>query len=238
MNGNGQWDKADLWARLGQKGDLPVVGDWDGDGKDDIGIYGIAWTGDREALKREPGLPDPENSSITRPKNIPPRLASDSHQVRLMQRTSKGEPRSDAIDHVFQFGAQEDQPIAGDFNGDGISTLGSFQNGIWKIDVNGDGNLDSSTDAFFEFGQAGDVAIVGDFNGDGLDEIAIVRGNTVIVDSNGNGRLDVTDRVFEIEGSGDGVVVGDFDGDGIDEAAFYSMDPQDKPDGFRQARAG
>jgi hypothetical protein len=106
------------------------------------------------------------------------------------------------------------------------------------IDVNGDGNLDSSTDAFFEFGQAGDVAIVGDFNGDGLDEIAIVRGNTVIVDSNGNGRLDVTDRVFEIEGSGDGVVVGDFDGDGIDEAAFYSMDPQDKPDGFRQARAG
>lgn len=238
MNGNGQWDKADLWAKLGQKGDLPVVGDWDGDGKDDIGIYGVAWTGDSEALRREPGLPDPENSSITRPKNIPPQRPNTPDQVRLMQRTSKGEPRSDAIDHVFQFGAQEDQPVAGDFNGDGISTLGSFRNGNWKIDVNGDGKLDSSTDAFFEFGQAGDVAIVGDFNGDGLDEVAVVRGNTVIVDSNGNGRLDVTDRVFEIEGSGDGVVVGDFDGDGIDEAAFYSMDPQDKPDGFRQARAG
>jgi hypothetical protein len=38
LNGNGRWDDEDLWAKLGDKADLPVVGDWDGDGKEDIGI--------------------------------------------------------------------------------------------------------------------------------------------------------------------------------------------------------
>ena len=40
INGNGRWDEEDIWLKLGTKGDQPVVGDWDGDGKDDIGIFG------------------------------------------------------------------------------------------------------------------------------------------------------------------------------------------------------
>ena len=44
-NGNGRWDTTDLWAQLGDEGELPVTGDWDGDGKDDIGIFGPAWFG-------------------------------------------------------------------------------------------------------------------------------------------------------------------------------------------------
>ena len=224
INGNGVWDQSDLWAKLGDKGDLPVVGDWDGDGKDDIGIFGPEWAGDEQALATEPGLPDPENRFISIPKNLPPRekvAGSD----RLMQRSVNGDPRSDVIDHVFRFGGDTDQPVAGDFNGDGISTLGIFNNGKWRIDVNGDGRFDDDDDSFFDFGQQGDIAVVGDFNGDGLDEVAVVRGRDLIVDSNGNGRLDATDRVFEIEGQAGQVVVGDFNGDGVDEAAFYSSLP-------------
>ena len=40
LNGNGVWDKGDLWVKLGKKGDQPVTGDWNGDGKTDIGIFG------------------------------------------------------------------------------------------------------------------------------------------------------------------------------------------------------
>ena len=139
-----------------------------------------------------------------------------------MQRSVSGDPRSDVIDHVFRFGGDTDQPVAGDFNCDGVSTLGVFNNGKWRIDVNGDGRFTEGDDSFFNFGQTGDIAVVGDFNGDGLDEVAVVRGRDMIVDSNGNGQLDATDRVFEIEGEAGQVVVGDFNGDGIDEAAFYS----------------
>jgi len=245
MNGNGVWDRGDMWIRLGSRGDLPVVGDWDGDGKDDIGIFGPTWEGDYDRIEDEPGLPDPQNRWVSRPKNIPvhrrPEPASDTdpdfQRVRLMQRSSRGEGRSDAIDHVFRFGGSGDQPVAGDFSGSGLSKIGVFRDGKWKIDMDGDGRFDSLQDAIFEFGQAGDIAIVGDFNGDGLDEVAVVRGNQVMVDSNGNGRLDATDRVFQIEGDGDGVVVGDFDGDGIDEAVFYSIE-SDGDTGIRQARAG
>lgn len=236
INGNGVWDDGDLWASLGKKGDLPVVGDWDGDGKDDIGIYGPEWDGDDDALLYEPGLPDPENRRVSKPKNIPPTdrpiLAE-----RLMQRSKHGDPRSDVIDHVFRFGSDTDQPVAGDFNGDGIATLGIFNNGAWKLDVNGDGRFERENDSFFEFGKPGDIAVVGDFNGDGLDEIAVVRGNDLIVDSNGNGEWDATDKVFEIEGEGENVVVGDFDGDGVDEAAFYANLPLIQvPDGRTAAR--
>jgi hypothetical protein len=244
INSNGEWDRGDMWVRLGDRGDLPVVGDWDGDGKDDIGIYGVEWEGDGERIAREPGLPDPSNRHLSRPKNISEiewevldKTTRERIRYRVMQRSAQGEGRADPIDHVFRFGDDGIQPIAGDFNGSGISKIGIFRDGKWKLDIDGDGRFESDRDVEFVFGKAGDIAIVGDFNGDGLDEIAIVRGNQVIVDSNGNGRLDVTDRVFEIEGEGDGIVVGDFDGDGIDEAAFYSIGRDNDP-GIRQAKAG
>jgi hypothetical protein len=152
------------------------------------------------------------------------------------------------IDHVFRFGTRGDQPVSGDFNGDGVSTLGIFQDGRWVLDINGDGQLDRTSDGYAQFGQTGDIAIVGDFNGDGIDEIAVVRGDCVIVDSNANRRLDATDRVFEIQGEGENVVVGDFDGDGIDEAAYYakrsasdavddSAQDDSQAPGYRQARS-
>jgi hypothetical protein len=245
MNANGEWDRGDMWIRLGHAGDLPVVGDWDGDGKDDIGTYGPEWEGDDDRIARETGLPDPDNRHWSRPKNIPEVESSeqateerDRQRVRLMQRSSQGEGRADPIDHVFRFGSDGIQPVAGDFNGSGISKVGVFRDGKWKLDMDGDGRFESDRDVEFVFGQAGDIAIVGDFNGDGLDEIAVVRGNHVIIDSNGNGRLDATDRIFQIEGDGDGVVVGDFDGDGVDEAAFYSIGRGEDDPEFRQAKAG
>ena len=250
INSNGEWDRGDMWIRLGARGDLPVVGDWDGDGKDDIGIYGVEWEEDGERIAKESGLPDPSNRHLSRPKNIPEpksipepdwekmdQSTRERMRYRLMQRSAQGEGRVDPIDHVFRFGEGSIQPVAGDFSGSGISKVGIFRDGKWKLDIDGDGRFESDRDVEFVFGKAGDIAIVGDFNGDGLDEIAVVRGNQVIIDSNGNGRLDITDRVFQIEGDGDGVVVGDFDGDGVDEAAFYSIGRDNDPD-FRQAKAG
>ena len=64
-----------MWAKLGTRDDQPVVGDWNGDGKDDIGIFGPAWPRDPQAIRADRGLPDPLNKMVVnghRKKNVPP----------------------------------------------------------------------------------------------------------------------------------------------------------------------
>ncbi|MDX1929340.1 MAG: SdrD B-like domain-containing protein [Pirellulaceae bacterium] len=221
LNGNGRWDEKDIWLKLGTQGDQPVVGDWDGDGKDDAGVFGKKWTGDERALAAEPGLPDPENMRRIKPKNLPPRVDEAPDEPRWLQRSQQGPARADVIDHVFLFGGGRDIAVSGDFNGDGITTIGVFRDGNWTLDIDGDGRLSMLHDRQVEFGQAGDVPIVGDFDGDGIDELAVVRGDQVFVDSNRNGHIDATDQVFQLESDEGTVIVGDFDGDGRDEPALH-----------------
>jgi serine-aspartate repeat-containing protein C/D/E len=220
LNGNGEWDEGDLWCKLGDENDLPVVGDWNGDGKDDIGIFGIMWAGDPVALEREPGLPDVENATRGQPKNLPPPPEEATDRLRALRLTENGAARMDLIDHVFRFGSGGDVPLAGDWNGDGIDTIGIFRDGVWVLDIDGDGRL-TAADEQFTFGQKGDIPLVGDFNGDGIDDIGVYRNGTVIIDSNRNREIDATDRVFELAGEGDYPIVGDFNGDGIDEVGLY-----------------
>ena len=220
INRNGQWEETDLLARLGDHEDLPVVGDWDGDGKDDIGIYGPMWPRDPAALRAEPGLPNPDNLVRSTPKNVPPTEAEATDGVRIMRLTSHGKQRADLVDHVFDLGEERDIPVTGDWNGNGIRSVGVFSHGLWKLDVNGDGQFDSH-DEIATFGRTGDIPLVGDFDGDGVDDIAIYRAGTWIIDTDGNRELDATDRTFEMGGAEDTPVVGDWDGDGIDEPALY-----------------
>lgn len=224
INRNGHWDESDLLARLGDFDDQPVVGDWDGDGKDDIGIYGPMWEHDPEAIAREPGLPNPDNVTYTRPKNVPPVDSEGTNGARTMKLTTFGKQRADVVDHVFGTGESEEIPVAGDWNGNGIRSIGTFKDGVWKLDVNGDGRFDRR-DISVQFGRAGDQPVVGDFNGDGIEEIAVYRSGTWMIDINGNRELDATDKTFEMGGVLDKPVVGDWDGDGIDEPGLYTERP-------------
>jgi hypothetical protein len=220
LNGNGVWDQEDLWAQLGTVHDLPVTGDWDGDGKDDIGIFGPIWPGDRRALEAEPGLPDNQNLPGGQPKNLPPNPEEATSGQRLLQRASAREIRADLIDHVFHYGVMADVPVVGDWNGDGIKSIGVFRGGQWHLDVDGDGRW-SPTDRVADFGRSGDVPVVGDFNGDGIDDIGFFRNGVFYLDANGNRKLDAQDKIVRLGDPRDKPVVGDWDGDGTDEVAVY-----------------
>lgn len=225
LNGNGEWDPEDLWAQLGDANDRPVVGDWDGDGKDDIGIFGPMWPGDPRAIRHEPGIPDAQNRLAVRtphnnPKNVPPEPEKATDGERQLQRSAQGRRREDLIDHVFQYGSGRDIPVTGDWNGDGIDTIGVFRDGEWTLDTDGDGVL-TPADTIVQFGAAGDMPVVGDWNGDGVDEVGVFRDGRWQLDSNGNRELDAHDRVFELGAEGDRPAVGDWDGDGADEPAIY-----------------
>ncbi len=223
LNGNGIWDSEDFFAQLGGPGDQPVVGDWDGDGKADIGIFGPSWIGDPKAIAAEPGLPDAGNHSTGAAKNLPPDPANAAIGYRSMQRGSQNDLRSDLIDHVFKFGTAGDKAVAGDFDGDGVASIGVFREGHWYLDVDGNGRW-SDADVKVAYGQRGDTPVVGDFNNDGIDEIGVYRAGTWYLDTNGDYRLDAHDKVFEQGGSQDKPAVGDFDGDGIDEIILYRDD--------------
>jgi hypothetical protein len=197
-----------------------VTGDWDGDGKTDIGVFGPSWPGDERAIAAEPGIPDPENRTRHAPKNIPPQSHQATSGVRNLRKTSTGQVRSDLIDHVFSHGVPGDVPLTGDWNGDGIATIGLFSAGEWYLDMDGDGKL-TKADQKFTYGLPTDVPVVGDFNGDGISEIGVYRDGVWYIDADRNRRLDAHDRAFQLGGPGQVPVVGDWDGDGRAEPGVY-----------------
>lgn len=230
INGNGVWDEEDLWCELGSEADQPVVGDWDGDGKADIGIFGPQWTGDPAIIADEPGLPSDLNTRITaRPKNMPPDLEIESeiNQVRAMKHSEAGKVRLDVIDHVFQYGGEGDQAFSGDFTGDGITKVGVYRNGNWYIDYNGNGVWDDE-DILIENDPenpvAGGIPVVGDFNGDGIDNIGLFVDGVWHLDTTGDFKFDT---IVEFGQAGDRPIVGDFDGDGIAQLAVYRAESAD-----------
>jgi hypothetical protein len=219
-NGNGRWDRDDLWGWLGDDSDQPVTGDWNGDGKEDIGIFGPRWPRDSVAISGEPGLPDLQNKADGRQKNTPPAPEEATDGYRVLQANRNAQLRVDLIDHVFCYGKKGDRAVAGDWNGDGITSIGVFRSGTWLLDVDGNGRW-SAADRQVKWGEEGDQPIVGDFNGDGVDELAFFRDGQLYRDTNHNGKVDGTDEIIPMGQPGDIAVAGDFNGDGVDEVAIY-----------------
>ncbi len=214
LDGNRQWDDFDLWVKLGDTGDQPVVGDWDGDGKADIGVFGIPWENDRELAEYEFGLPDAENHRIGQYKHIPTVNAG----YYYVKAHKDGVLRRDIIDHVFEFGRPGDIAVAGDWNGDGVSSIGVFNNGKWTIDYDGDGKF-TSADKQFVFGQKGDIPVVGKWDNSDVSKIGVYRNGDWYLDQSGNGVMDQTVLHVRKGAPGDQPVVGDFDGTGISDIA-------------------
>ncbi len=133
--------------------------------------------------------------------------------------------RADLIDHVFNYGVSGDQPISGDWTGQGSDSIGVFRNGDWHLDVDGSGQFEDN-DMMVVFGQAGDLAVVGDWDGDGVDDLGVYRNGTFYLDTNGNRELDSSDTVVVLEGgiTGGKPVSGDWDGDGRDEVGVINSE--------------
>jgi uncharacterized delta-60 repeat protein len=119
-------------------------------------------------------------------------------------------------DSTFFYGQAGDQPLAGDWNGDGVDTIGIYRNGTFFLrNSNGSGFADLQ----FPFGAPGDIAIAGDWDGDGVDTVGIVRGNTVFLrNSNTAGDADIQ---FAYGTATDIFIAGDWNGDGVDTVGCF-----------------
>jgi hypothetical protein len=224
-----------------QERDIYYVGDWDGDGIDNIAIrrnatFHFDINGDGKADRTQTyGNGDNRLSTFVdhyligdwdgdKRDNLAVRRGS---QI-LMDHNFDG-----AADKVFSFGNGDvtingitDVYLVGDWNGDGTDNIAVRRGSEILMDY----NFDGTADKVFSFGN-GDLTIngivdgylVGDWDGDGIDNIAVRRGAEILMDYNFD---ETADKFFsfgngdvEINGIVDVYMVGDWNGDGSDNIA-------------------
>ena len=194
-NGNGQWDGTaggDRFIALGGNGagEIPVVGDWNGDGRTKVGFY--------------------------------------YHGFWVLDYNGNGQwdGQSGGDRFIALGGSSGFVPVLGDWNGDGRTKVGYFNNGVWALDYNGNGVWDGTAggDKFYNFSAgAGDIPVVGDWTGSHTTKIGVYHQGFWLLDLNGNGVWDgtTTDKFAAFGSNGYTPVVGDWNGDGKTKIGFY-----------------
>ena len=133
-------------------------------------------------------------------------------------RTRGGDPT------VFSFGTPGAVPLMGDWNGDGIDTVGTYDPNTSIVSLRHT-NSAGPVDVTFTLGLPGDAVIAGDFDGDGTDTVSVVRpsdGFVLVYDTIGADLGDPA-ATYTPAGTGGTIVAADFNGDGTD--TIGSWDP-------------
>lgn len=188
---SGQWHLLDeagaaMSFFFGNPGDLPMMGDWDGDGIDTPGLYrqsdgfvylrnsnnqGIA---DIRFFFGNPGdVPLPgdfdgdgfDTVSIYRP--------SES-KVFVINELGANDGGLGAADLEYFFGDPGDKPFVGDFDGDGIETVGLHRESTGFVYFRNSHTQGVADNSFF-FGDPGDRFVAGDWTGAGFDAPGLFR---------------------------------------------------------------
>ena len=180
----------DFSVPLGAPGDLPVVGDWDGNGSFTIGVFRpsnstfyLSNNNTSGTVDRIVSLGDGPNGDLP--------IVGDwdgdgTWTIGVFRPSANGnafflnngfEPGH--VDITVSLGGSGDIPIVGDWDGNGTTTVGLFRpgtntnefflnNGVqsWHVDVIVSG-----------YGAAGDLPIVGDWDGNGTTTIGVYRSN-------------------------------------------------------------
>jgi hypothetical protein len=189
--------------------DIPISGDWDGDGRDHVGFYTlfashdnsfsidttgdqhlnravwIGWPGDR------PIVGDWDNDAkddVGVARDMPfggVRYYLDSDEDGYHNR-------------AINIGRATDIGFAGDWDGDGIVTIGVYRPSVNRFYF--DNNEDGIHEEAISFGKPGDHPLIGDWDGDGSPDIGVYvpRLNTFCLDEGRNG---VVDTILQFEDS-------------------------------------
>jgi calcineurin-like phosphoesterase family protein len=118
----------------------------------------------------------------------------------------------------INYGQGGDYPISGDWNGDGVDTIGVYRNGSFLLR---NSNTVGFADLAFAFGKPGDQPIAGDWNGDGIDTIGVFDRNTFTFYLRNSNSAGPAEAVFSLGIPGDIGIVGDWNGDVKDTVGVF-----------------
>ncbi len=206
--------------RFGIRGGIPITGDFNGDGKTDLGAFkdgnwyidlndnGVWDAGDLWArLGRKGDLPvtgDWDGDGKTDIGTYGPAWAGDpkaiAHEPGLPDPSNENS------------GPRKNMPREPDRMAAGKREMQLTSTGRQRQDL---------IDHVFLYGSPGDHPITGDFNGDGIDTVAVFRDGHWQRDVDGDGKASKGDHYLRFGKPGDRPVVGDFNGDGIDDVGVY-----------------
>ncbi|WP_417736463.1 carboxypeptidase regulatory-like domain-containing protein [Rosistilla oblonga] len=170
--GNGTWDKVsggDTFRNFGipaiASTARPVIGDWNGDGTDDLGLF--------------------HNGNYY----------LDTTGNGIWDKTVGGDTfRNFGISSI----AATATPVVGDWDGDGTDDLGLYNDGRFYLDTTGNGIWDRTVggDTFYNFGitsiEVTAIPVIGDWDGDGVDDLGLFNKGNFYLDTTGNGKWDKT----------------------------------------------
>jgi len=209
--------------QVGVRRGLPLVGDFNGDGRDEIGIFiGGQWLVDLNANGQwdegdlwirlgspldKPVVGDWDGDGKADVGIFGPQWARDEEAI-------PREPGLPDPDNQRLRGRKNVPPQELDATS-GRRLLQKSVQGSVRADV---------IDHVFSYGEPADLPLVGDWNGDGIDAIAVFRAGNWKLDLDGDGRWTERDGLFSFGQPGDLPVVGDFNGDGLDELAIVRGD--------------
>ena len=197
----------------GLSSDVPIAGDWNGDGRAGIALFrGSNRTFYLDYDNTGGAADETVRYGARGDRPVAGDWNGDGRADIGVFRPSKARflldtGRDGLTDSSVTYGRSTDLPVTGDWNGDGRDTIGVFRprGHTWYLDSNNDGK----SDLVINYGRATDQPVVGDWNGDGVDTIGVFRPSTGTwyLDYDNNGTADETVRYGV---AGDRVVAGDW----------------------------
>ena len=202
-----------------------LVGDWDGDGDDDLavrrdGCVYMDTDGDGSQAERELcyGNGDGEDEYLVGDWD------GDGDDELAVRRSNcivmdvAGDGGVEESSYCYGNGNDEDQYLVGDWNADGRDTVAVRRGSCAYLDLDDD-PVHHEREVCYGDGELEQQYLVGDWDGNGIDELVIRRDNCLLIDLAGDGGSSETTMCYGNGEAEDDYVLGDWAGGGSDHVA-------------------